>query len=240
MQLGLSAHNASSYRRAARAIPTIYGFSPNVVPHPKDWGENDFITGYWFLDEQRNWQPPDSLQRFLDAGTAPLYVGFGSMPSSDPQKTLDLIIGALSKTGQRAIVAAGWSGAKGTTPSENIYLLDSAPHEWLFDRVAAVVHHGGSGTTGAGLRAGKATLIIPHLGDQPFWGRRVYELGVGAKPIPRHSLTVEKLAEGLQTLMTDTAIQAKAAELGAKIRAEHGVDNAVKHIERVMREKRWT
>ena len=112
-------------------------------------------------------------------------------------------------------------------------LVEHAPHEWLFERVAAVVHHGGAGTTGAGLRAGKPTLIVPHFSDQPFWGRRVHELGVGAKPIPRHKLTAENLADGIRAVVSDRDLPEAAAALGAKIRAERGVENAVKWIEKM-------
>jgi sterol 3beta-glucosyltransferase len=114
--------------------------------------------------------------------------------------------------------------------SEHIYVIDKAPHDWLFEQVAGIVHHGGSGTTGAALRSGRPSLIIPHMSDQPFWAKRVYELGVGAKPIPRMTLTADNLAAGVQTLLTDAEIQRAAAELGAKIRAENGVENAVRII----------
>ncbi len=236
-QIGLPPHTAASSLRAASAIPTIFGISPHVVPPPSDWGANSYESGYWFLDEAADYQPPADLMRFLEGGTPPVYVGFGSMSTSNPQATVSLIAEALEKTGRRGIIASGWGGAVDLPLPSHIFAVSSAPHDWLFERVAAVVHHGGAGTTAAGLRAGKPTFIIPHFSDQPFWGRRVYELGVGAKPVPRHSLTVEKLAAGIQTLMTDTGMQAKATELGVKIRAERGVDNAVQQIERLMSAK---
>ena len=191
-RLGLPEHSIASYTRATHALPTIYGFSPHVVPPPKDWRATIHATGYWFLDVP-DWQPPDDLTRFLEAGDPPVYVGFGSMPSRDPQQTYNLITTALRQSGQRGIIASGWGGQV-ATQSESIYVLDHAPHDWLFPRVAAVVHHGGAGTTAAGLRAGKPTLVVAHLADQPYWGRRVHELGVGAKPIKRQKLTVEALA----------------------------------------------
>ncbi len=156
------------------------------------------------------------------------------MPSRDPQKTYDLITDALRQAGQRGIIASGWGGQV-STQSESIHVLDHAPHDWLFPRVAAVVHHGGAGTTAAGLRAGKPTLVIPHLADQPYWGRRVHELGVGAKPIKRQKLTVEALADGIRQITDDAEMQRKAADLGAQIRSEDGVGNAVKLIEQLIR-----
>jgi UDP:flavonoid glycosyltransferase YjiC (YdhE family) len=228
-ELGLAPHTNASYRRALYATPTFYGFSPNVVPPPPEWGESRSVVGYWFLDEA--YTPPAALTRFLDAGAPPVYVGFGSMSTATPEGTVEMIAEALRQNGQRGIVASGWSGAAIRNPPEHIYLLDSAPHGWLFDHVAAVVHHGGAGTTGAGLRAGKPTMIIPHFSDQPYWGKRVYDLGVGAKPVTRHTLTAEKLAAGIHTLVSDAAIARQAAALGAQIRAERGVKNAVQWIE---------
>ena len=232
-QLGLPAHSTGSYLRALGKTPSVYGFSRHVVPQPPDWGDNQQITGYWFLDEGQNYQPPADLARFLAAGTPPVYVGFGSMSSGRPQETLDLIAEALRRSGQRGIIGSGWSGAEASNLPENMLLVEHAPHEWLFERVAAVVHHGGAGTTGAGLRAGKPTLIVPHFSDQPFWGRRVHELGVGAKPIPRHKLTAENLADGIRAVVSDRDLPEAAAALGAKIRAERGVENAVKWIEKM-------
>lgn len=230
--LGLPEHSIASYTRATHALPTLYGFSPHVVPPPNDWEPNVHTTGYWFLDEP-DWQPPDDLVRFLEAGAPPVYVGFGSMPSRVPQQTYDLIAAALRQTGQRGIIASGWSGQIAATQPELIHVIDHAPHMWLFERVAAVIHHGGAGTTAAGLRAGKPSMVIPHLADQPFWGRRVYELGVGAKPVTRHTLTIEKLAAGIQQITSDLTMQRKAAELGAQIRGENGIEHAVKLIEKI-------
>lgn len=231
-ELGLPPHNFGSYMRAIGAIPTIFGFSPRVVPPPEDW-HDAYVTGYWFLDEHPDWQPPDDLAAFLEAGAPPIYVGFGSMSSADPQATLDLIVAALRQTGQRAVIGAGWSGAAAQPLPDFAHLVDHAPHEWLFERVAAVVHHGGAGTTAAGLRAGKPTMVIPHLGDQPYWARRVYELGVGVKPVTRHTLTVDRLAAGIHGLVTDARQRDNAARLGEQIRAERGIENAVEWIDQL-------
>lgn len=232
-ELGLPPHDAGSYLRTLAATPAVYGFSRHVVPPPPDWGADQEIAGYWFLDDEPDYQPPADLARFLAAGAPPLYLGFGSMSSGSPQATLDLIAEALRRSGQRGIVASGWGGAAARVLPEHVFLIDHVPHSWLFERVTAVVHHGGAGTTAAGLRAGKPTLIIPHMSDQPFWGRRVHELGVGAQPIPRHKLTVEKLADGITTLVRDPRIAQAAAALGATIRAETGVANAVQWLEQM-------
>lgn len=226
--LKLPPHTPASYAKASRFIPRVYGFSRCIVPPATDWTALEQIAGYWFLDEESHWQPPDTLVRFLESGTPPVYIGFGSMSSSNPQQTVDLVTDALQRAGQRGILAVGWSGAQVHNTSPNVFMLDKAPHDWLFQHVAGIVHHGGSGTTGAALRSGKPSLIIPHMSDQPFWSKRVHALGVSAKPIPRDKLTAEKLAAGIQTLVSNGEIQRKAAELGAKIRAEDGVANAVR------------
>ena len=211
--------------------PTIYPYSEHVVPRPADWPENTISPGYWFLDRLDDWQPPADLQAFLDAGPAPVYVGFGSMAGKDPAKKAQAAIDALQKTGQRGLIATGWGGLDVDALPETIFKIEAAPHDWLFERVAAVVHHGGAGTTAAGLRAGKPTVICPFMGDQPFWGRRVIELGVGAGPIPQKKLNAENLAEAIQTVTSDKQIQARAAALGEKIRAEDGVAKSIVFIE---------
>jgi UDP:flavonoid glycosyltransferase YjiC (YdhE family) len=229
--LGLSPHSAASSARALRSLPAVYGFSRYVIPPPSDWGEHKHVTGYWFLDEP--WQPPDDLKHFLEHGDPPVYIGFGSMSAHHPQQTLELIFRALEHSGQRGVIARGWSRAKTVATPERVYILDKAPHGWLFPRMAGVVHHGGAGTTAAGLRAGVPTFIIPHMADQPYWGRRVYELGVGVKPVARHKLTADVLAEGIRQVVSDMKMREAAASLGEKIRSENGVENAVQVIERL-------
>lgn len=225
----MPSHRFSALRRAVLNRPRIYGFSPLVVPRPSDWSEQSHIVGYWFLD-QSDWTPPQDLLDFLDSGDPPVYIGFGSMSGSSPQATFDLSCEALKRVGRRGIISTGWSRAA-LDHGDDIYVLKGAPHSWLFPRMAAVVHHGGAGTTGASLASGKPTMVIPHFTDQPYWGRRVHELGVGAKPVPRHALTVEKLARGLLQMTRDTEMIERAAMLGESIRAENGVENAVRLIE---------
>lgn len=208
-------------------VPALYSYSAHVVPTPPDWPASAVATGYWFLDQPANWQPPADLLRFLDAGAPPVYIGFGSMSHRDPQATVDLILAALAGTGQRALLASGWANMHRQDLPPHVCGVASVPHAWLFERVAAVVHHGGAGTTAAGLRAGKPTMIVPHLGDQPYWGRRVHELGVGVNPVPRHKLTVDALAAGIRQLVADGVMAERAQTLGEQIRAEDGVARAV-------------
>jgi sterol 3beta-glucosyltransferase len=214
--------------------PILYGFSPSVIPKPSDW-QNTHVTGYWFLDEASDWTPPAALLDFLQTGSLPVYVGFGSMGSRNPEQTADLVLKAIALTGQRAILQSGWGGLSKADLPDTVLMVDSIPHSWLFPRVAAVVHHGGAGTTAAGLRAGVPTIVIPFFGDQPFWGRRVAELGVGLAPISRQQLTAERLAEAIHQAVTDRLMRQRAAELGAKIQAEDGLANAVAIVHKIAR-----
>jgi sterol 3beta-glucosyltransferase len=215
-----------------RQHPTLYGFSHSVIPQPADW-HNTQVTGYWFLDEATDWTPPAALSKFLASGAPPVYIGFGSMGSRNPIETADLVLAALERTGQRGILVSGWGGLSQAHLPDTVHMVESVPHSWLFPRVAAVVHHGGAGTTAAGLRAGVPSVVIPFFGDQLFWGQRVEKLGVGTAPIPRKKLTVELLAQAIDRAVTDPIMRQRAAELGAKIQAEDGIANAVRVIESI-------
>jgi UDP:flavonoid glycosyltransferase YjiC (YdhE family) len=216
---------------------TLAGFSEQIIPRPADWGEHIHITGYWFLDTP-TYEPPADLMAFLEAGPPPVYVGFGSMPSQKPEQVASLVTQALQQVGQRGILFTGrgilGQGMAKHTSAHNVFFLDSAPHDWLFPRVAAVIHHGGSGTTAAGLRAAIPSILVPVAADQLLWAHRVGELGVGPKPIPRASLTVERLAEAVTQAIADQTMRQRAAVLGEKIRVEDGVGNAVRIINRYL------
>jgi sterol 3beta-glucosyltransferase len=213
-------------------LPTLYGFSPSVISQPADW-HNAKVTGYWFLDAASDWTPPQALIDFLDKGSPPIYIGFGSMGSRKPEETANLVLQALGQTRQRAILLSGWGGMHPETLPDSVYLVDSVPHAWLLPKVAAVVHHGGAGTTAAGLRAGVPSVVIPFFGDQPFWGERVAELGVGPRPIPRKQLSVERLANAIQTVVTNQDMRQRAMTLGKKIQAEKGIANAAAVINQI-------
>jgi len=220
------------YDPSGRPATRLHAYSEHIVPKPKDWGARDQVTGAWFLDEETGWTAPDDLIRFLKAGEPPVYIGFGSMPGINAGQNTAAVLGALERTGQRAILATGWGGLDTVRVPDTVHILDAAPHAWLFPRCSAVVHHGGAGTTHAGLRAGKPSLICPVAFDQPFWGRRVAALGAGPKPIPQKALGAELLADALQA-MRDPAMIARAEALGAGIRKDPGTAAAVKIIERI-------
>jgi sterol 3beta-glucosyltransferase len=201
------------------------------VPSPPDWPDSVQTSGFWFLERPGDWSPPDDLLSFLAAGPPPVYVGFGSMASSQSKKITNIVVSALSKSGVRGIIATGWGGLDADHYADTIFRTDSVPHDWLFPRVSAVVHHGGAGTTAAGLRAGRPTLVCPIFGDQPFWGKVVHDLGAGAKPIYQKKLTVDNLHEAITQLLNTASIKEKATELGVKIRNEDGIGAAIAVIE---------
>ncbi len=216
---------------SGQPIPMIHAYSAHLVPTPADWPPHATTCGTWFLDQWQDWQPSPELLDFLAAGDPPVYVGFGSMAGRQPQRLAKLVPEALKQAGARGILASGWGGLEAESLPDYILKLDHAPHDWLFPQMAAVVHHGGSGTTAAGLRAGRPTIVCPFFGDQPFWGARVQALGVGSQPIPQKKLTAEGLATALREVLEDPSFAQRAAALGRKINHEDGIGQAIDSIE---------
>lgn len=216
-------------------VPALYGYSPHVLPRPNDWPDHHFVTGYWFLDAA-DWIPPSDLMDFLGAGEPPIYIGFGSMGNRNPQEAGQIALEALERSGQRGILATGWGGLSAAALPKHVHVISSIPHTWLFPRMAAVVHHGGAGTTAAGLRAGVPSIIVPFMGDQPFWGKRTTDLGVGPTPIPRKKLTGARLGEAITEAMNNASMRRRASELGEKLRAEDGIGEAVRFIDRCVKQ----
>jgi sterol 3beta-glucosyltransferase len=210
-------------RQITRKLPTIISCSKYVFPRPDDWPEHVYNNGYWLSDDAENWKPSPKLLKFLENGNPPIYIGFGSLGNSSKAiQTTELVVEALHLSGQRGILATGWNGlAEIANIPENILIIDSAPHSWLFPRMSAVVHHGGAGTTAAGLKAGIPSIVIPFSNDQFAWGRRVFELGVGPKPIPRKNLTADNLSMAIEFALSNETKKA-AKDLGEKISSENG------------------
>jgi len=151
-----------------RKVPCLYSWSPLVLPKPDDWMPHLHVTGYWFLDttvDKQWWTPSNEIIKFVKQKPKPLYIGFGSMTANNStySSIMQVMFEALILTGQRAIVMRGDMGNHHHYPP-NVFVVDSIPHDWLFPQVAAVIHHGGAGTTAAGLRAGVPTMIVPF-----FW-----------------------------------------------------------------------
>ncbi|MCL7050966.1 hypothetical protein MKW94_011673 [Papaver nudicaule] len=209
-------------------VPHGYIWSPNLVPKPKDWGPKIDVVGFCFLDLASNYTPPKSLIDWLESGPKPVYIGFGSLPVQEPEKMTQIIVEALEITGQRGIINKGWGGlGELAEPKDSIYLLDNCPHDWLFLQCTAVVHHGGAGTTAAGLKAACPTTIVPFFGDQPFWGERVHARGVGPPPIPIDEFSLQKLVDAIN-FMLDPKVKECVVELAKAMENEDGVTGAVK------------
>ncbi|XP_058197852.1 sterol 3-beta-glucosyltransferase UGT80A2-like isoform X2 [Rhododendron vialii] len=209
-------------------VPYGYIWSPHLVPKPKDWGPKVDVVGFCFLDLASNYEPPRVLMDWLKAGPKPIYIGFGSLPVQEPEKMTQIIVEALETTGQRGIINKGWGGLGNLKELKDfVYLLDNCPHDWLFLQCAAVVHHGGAGTTAAGLKAACPTTIVPFFGDQPFWGDRVHARGVGPAPIPIDEFSLTKLVDAIK-FMLDPKVKERAVGLSQSMQNEDGVSGAVK------------
>ncbi|GLI26730.1 glycosyl transferase family 1 [Agromyces rhizosphaerae] len=217
-----------------RPVPVVHGISEQLLPRPADWPEWASLTGYWFLDAPGEWTPSPELVEFLEAGDSPVYVGFGSMAGRNPERLTRAVVEALETAGLRGVIATGWGGMDAGGLPDTVLRIDEAPHDWIFPRVAAVVHHGGAGTTAAGLRAGRPTVVCPFIVDQFFWGCLVAEAGVGSTPVPQKQLTGERLAAALREVTTDAGIRERADAMGRRIRAEDGVAAAVAQIEGIL------
>lgn len=205
----------------------LHAFSPALLPPPRDWGRHVVTTGHWPLAAPAGWRPSARLQRFLAAGPPPVSIGLGSMTGTRPDLVGRVVVDALRRTGQRGLVLSGWAQLDVAADDVDLLVEPDVPHDWLFPRVAATVHHGGAGTTAAGLRAGRPAVVIPHFGDQPLWAGRVAALGAGPAPVPRRQLTATALAHAISAAAHDPRLSAAAARLGARLRAERGVERAV-------------
>ncbi|KAL9116784.1 MAG: hypothetical protein Q9187_006686 [Circinaria calcarea] len=210
-------------------IPYTYCWSPALIPKPKDWGPHISVSGFYFLSLANTYSPPPDLAEFLASGPPPVYIGFGSIVLDDPNAMTRLIFDAVKKTGERVLVSKGWGGfgADELGIPDGVFMLDNIPHDWLFRHVSCVVHHGGAGTTAAGIALGKPTVIVPFFGDQPFWGAMVAKAGAGPAPIPIKHLTADKLAAAISEALKPTTLK-RAQDLGARIGSEKGSDVGAK------------
>ena len=187
------------------------------------------MSGFYFLSLAADYRPAEDLRAFLDSGPPPVYIGFGSIVLDDPNEMTKLIFEAIKITGQRALVSKGWGGvgADELGIPEGVFMLGNVPHDWLFKHVSCVVHHGGAGTTAAGIALGKPTVVVPFFGDQPFWGAMIGKAGAGPEPIHHKSLTADNLANGIKKAL-EPETQQRAEELGASIASEKGTDVGAK------------
>lgn len=214
------------YRDLGRKVPLLCPVSRSHFTEPSDWPALSHITGYWFFD--REWTPPAELVEFLEAGTPPVTLSFGSIwPVFQPEETLDKVLKVVRSHGRRLVIVGG--GPEDVP--DDVFRIDDVHYPWLFERSAAIVHHGGCNTTGEVLRSGKPQVIVPTFADSPFWGAQTHALGVAAKPIPFTKFTAERLDEAVGVLLTDEKMRQRAAEIGEAVRAEKGTERAADILE---------
>ena len=210
--------------------PILCAWSPSFLPPSPEWSSNVHVTGYYFFEVDESYQPPDALQNFLDTGESPICISFGSMVNRRAEHIDGIIRSALRQTNNRGVILSGWSGFVNQASDDLLY-LGAAPHDWLLPRCKMIIHHGGAGTTSAGLRSGIPNVVVPFTADQPFWGRRVHAIGAGPKPILVKKLSVVNLAHAIAEA-DDHVIRKRAQVVGQKMRNEDGVRSAVELIER--------
>lgn len=209
--------------------PILCAWSPSLLPPSSDWNPRVHVTGYYFFPHTNSYTPPNKLKEFLDAGKPPICVSFGSMVNKNAEKIDVIIRDVLKQTGNRGIILSGWGSVHRESTNDVLY-LESAPHDWLLPRCKMVIHHGGAGTTSAGLRAGVPQVVVPFMADQPFWGSRVHAIGVGPKPIFVKKLSVAEMV-GAIAEAESKAVCVRAQTTGQVIRGEDGVGNAVRLLE---------
>ena len=214
------------------ATPLLLAYSPTLVRPEADWGDHVHPTGFWFLDSPDSYQPPSELEDFLAGNPQPVCAGFGSMIHPLSRQLQRAVLDGLRQAGQRAVILTGWDGWEAAKPGPDRLFLQSAPHGWLFPRCAAVIHHGGAGTTAAALRSGRPNLVLPLAVDQPFWARRIHDSGASPAPLDPRILTAAQVTTAVRQALESDEIRQSAAALGAAIRSEAGVHKAVELIER--------
>jgi len=207
--------------------------SSSLIPKPPDWGSHINICGFSFLKTPDTYKPPPDLVAFLDAGPPPVYIGFGSIVVDKPDELTKMIFAAVKRAGVRALVSKGWGGLGGEEPPENVFLLENVPHDWLFNYVSCVVHHGGAGTTAIGIAMGKPTVVVPFFGDQPFWGAMIFRAGAGPEPVPYKKMTAEILADSI-TRALQPDIQTSVKEMSERIKGEDGARDAAASFHRML------
>ncbi|NEE03920.1 glycosyltransferase [Phytoactinopolyspora halotolerans] len=228
-------HQADVLRQPDGSPSTVlHAFSRHMLPAELDYPDWVHTTGYWFLPRPADWQPPRQLTAFLDAGEPPVYVGFGSMAGLNPRRTGEIVAEAIRLAGARAVVVTGWGGIELDSPGTDVLVLQQAPFDWLFPRMAAIVHHGGSGTIGSALASGRPQVVCPFQEATRFLASRMCASGVAPAVIPQVDLSPRRLAVAMRRAVKDPVHGQRAAELGRLVRAEGGAPAAVKIVESVI------
>ncbi|HKS50126.1 MAG TPA: glycosyltransferase [Amycolatopsis sp.] len=231
--LPATGHRAVRLKHERQRWPIYCGFSPSVVPRPADWRDGVEVVGYWWPYADQGWEPSPRLVDFLDSGPPPVFVGFGSHASGEGERLAGIAGKALRAAGVRGVVQAGWADLS-TLDGDDLLSIGEVPYEWLFPRMAAVVHHAGVGTTAAGIRAGVPAVPVPVWLDQPFWAGRLAALGVSPAPIPLTGLTAPRLADAVRAAVSDPSYGRRATELARRVAQEDGAASVVTAVEAML------
>ncbi|RGD57042.1 glycosyltransferase [Kitasatospora xanthocidica] len=230
MRERLSLPGRTSPEPLGHTRPVVHGYSPVLLPRPADWPAPVDVAGFWWPARPLGWQPPGDLVDFLQAGPAPVFIGFGSMAPGEGERLGELVTAAVRQAGVRAVVQAGWAGLEAA--GDGVFCVGDVPHDWLFPRTAAVVHHAGAGTTGAALRAGVPAVPVPVMADQPFWAARLHRLGVAPQPVPFADLTAERLAAAITAALAEP-VRRRAAAVAGLMAGEDGAGAVLAHVARI-------
>lgn len=216
--------------RGRTATPLLLAYSPALVPPEPDWGTHIHQTGYWFLNRPDHYQPPAELTEFLAGGPKPLCAGFGSTIHPNSYLLQRTLLDGLRQAGQRAVILTGWDGWAAAEPGPDRLFLKSVPHDWIFPRCAAIIHHAGAGTAAAALRSGRPNVVLPLAVDQPFWAKRIHACGASPAPLDSRTLTAARVAAAVRQAIESDHIRQHASDMGIAIRNEAGLGKAVEII----------
>lgn len=212
----------------------IMAFSPSLFTKPDTWPGHYRVTGFLNLPEQGETDElPGHLARFLDEGPPPVYITLGSMMAAEPDATdiTRLLMGGALEAGCRAVIQSNWDDITDLPEHPSVCRVIRAPHQAVFPRCAAVVHHGGAGTTQSSVLAGRPSIVVAHTSDQPFWAELLHSHGVAPKPLHRKNLTPAKLARSINQVFISPQMTANAESMGQKMKNENGLQNAIELLE---------
>lgn len=221
-------------------ILNVIPISPEVYPENRLWEDKNKVVGYWFSDEYEEYEPSERLVNFLKKGIPPIVITLGAMgfESSEEKTKLDILVKSINNTEMRAIIQGFTKTLEGYPLPDNILSVESIPHSWLFRQAYCVIHHGGFGTTASAIKAGVPSIVIPHVLDQYFWANRVYELGIGVKPVTAKDLNEKNLTEAITILKNNyIEVSSSVKVLGEKVSEEDGLAITVKLIEDILYEE---
>ncbi|MGW6843190.1 glycosyltransferase [Streptomyces sp. NPDC054958] len=231
LQLPPASPSEMRRRQGQANWPVLHGFSTALVPRPSDWRSGLEVVGNWWPHHQALEQLPTDLEDFLRAGPRPVLIGFGNMAAGDGERLSEIAVQALRRAGLRGILQAGTAGL--AADGNDVLTIGDVPHAVLFPRLAAVVHHGGAGTSAAALRAGVPAVTVPVTADQPFWAGRLAAIGAATDPIPFRSLTAERLAASLHQVVRQQTHSRAAAKAAQHLMTENGAGRTLKTIQQL-------